>query len=111
MTISAIEADARLQTRLENQRELIHIPDAGGTKGASTWSSVREGCVELMNWVLMEKLLSCPEICSRIASMGSLGPGWRSWYVWTLNAVRTADSKPAWYEATLAIYRAGYNFI
>ena len=43
--------------------------------------------------------------------MGSLGPGWRSWYVWTLNAVRTADSKPAWYEATLAIYRARYNFV
>ena len=102
--MSAIEADARLQTRLENQSELIHIPDIGGTKGVWTWSNEREGCVELINWELTEKLLSCTEICSRTVSIESLGPGWRSWYVWTLNAVRTADNKPAWssYRETLA---------
>lgn len=76
-----MEAEARLQTRLENHSVLIQIAETGGRNGDGSWSVERTAWVELMKDELMEKLFSCVDICWRvasIASMGSVVSGWSS---------------------------------
>ena len=93
LTISAIEADARLQTRLENQSVFIQTADGGAWNDVS--SSGRACWVAFTNGELTVKLLSWVDICCSAASIGSVGCGCNSWYDWTLNAVSTAEKRPA----------------
>ena len=95
LTMSAMDAEAREQTRLENQSALIHTAEVGAWKGGLSSSSVSGCCVELTNDGLTEKLFSCADICFKTARDGSVGSGWSSWYDCTLNAVRTAENRPA----------------
>ena len=55
-TIRAIDADARLQTRLENHSVLIHTADGGALNDVS--SNGRTCCVAFTNWLLTVKLFS-----------------------------------------------------
>ena len=74
----AMEAEARLQTRLANHKTLIQTTEGEARKGSWSWSGERVGWVELINDGFTVKLDSWTDICWRVASMGSLGSGWRS---------------------------------
>ena len=62
LTMSAIDAEAREQTKLENHSELIQTADNGARKGGLRSASDSGLSVELRKDGLREKLLSCADI-------------------------------------------------
>lgn len=97
-TMMPTEAEERLRMRLENQSAFSQTA-ARGARGVGVSVCRYAGCVELTNGGLFEKLLSWADICCKAARTGSVvGAGCKSWYDCTLNAVRMAENKPAWFR-------------
>ena len=78
----------------ENQVMLSHTTQSGGRDAEEIFDDVRSGAVEL-NPPSTLKLASWTEIVCSTARVGSVSGGCRSGYDWTLNAVRTAEKRPA----------------
>ena len=73
MTMSAIDAAARLQTRLENHNELIQIAERGARKVVSSGGKV--ACVVSTDDWLVVRLLSCTDMRCSTARVASVGEG------------------------------------
>ena len=79
LTMRVIDAEARLHTRLENQRVLSHTADKGALKSGLTSIPVcAELVVALTKGGEIEKLLSCVEICCNTTRVASEEDGCRS---------------------------------
>ena len=70
--------NARASAKLVNHKVLIQMAETVARKGVWSWPMERVGWVELIKDGLTEKLFNWMDICWRTASMGSVGPGWRS---------------------------------
>jgi hypothetical protein len=78
------KADARLSIRLMNQRMLMSMSEDVGSKSNSEDVAGRLNGSE-----------SCWDICKRICFVDCVKSSWRLWYDSTMNAVRTAEKRPA----------------
>ena len=91
-----MEADARLHTRLENQSVLIQTAEEEARKGGVRTSTDWDCWVEFTKELLTEKLFNCVDIRCSKATVVSIDADCNNWYDCTLNAVRTAENKPAY---------------
>lgn len=85
----------RLMIRLENHHALMRMAEDDTCGCAIVIDNA--GSVELMSPPLLtEKLLSCADMCNRIAREGSTAGGCSDVYSSMLNAVSTAEKMPAY---------------
>ena len=96
LTMIPMEAAERLKMRLENQRPLIQMAKGGVDGGASiAWGVDAVGIVAFTKGRLIVKLSSCNDMWWRDARIGSISGSAKSWYDSTMNAVNTAEKRPA----------------
>ena len=93
--LTRIPSDAviRATTRLRNQRMLTRTAYRGLWKDGE----VKSGIVELMKFPLRVRLAICIESCTRIWFVRSSGCCCKVLYDSIMNAVTTAENKPACY--------------
>ena len=94
-TTRPITAADRPRMSAENHVMFNHTIQRGGRDGGEISDEVRPGAVELMKPPPTLKLASWSEIVCNTARVGSMAGGCRSGYDWTLNAVTTAEKRPA----------------
>ena len=82
----------RASVRLKKKRTLM----AMSSFIISKVGCVRAGAVELINAAFAEKEESCADMCSKILRERSAGSGRSEPYDSTLNAVATAEKRPAY---------------
>lgn len=76
-----MDADDKLRTRLENHIALSQTAQRGtGGVLLAFWLLGLDVWVELTKGGLIEKLVSCADICCRTETDGSGAAGWRSGY-------------------------------
>ena len=87
------DADSKLHTKLENQKTFIRTANPLGLKGVGGADVV--GLVELIRLAFKVKLFSWEDIWARRAVFASSGCCWSNLYDSMLNAVSTAENRPA----------------
>ena len=98
LTSRPSDAESRLHTRLENHNVFKRTANPLALNGATTCGTA--GAVELTKFALTVKLLSWMDICERIAVWVSSGCCCSHLYDSILNAVKTAEKRPACYDMT-----------